>query len=800
MQTIWERYLISADLADFTRAMLRVDPVLDVYLHVPGGAAQIGGGEFGVQVIQCLPMTPADVGFIQSAVRELDLRLELDYRFCDAPEQSDIAIYFYSEIDLGDASTTLGLAIPNLIGGKRHWEILINYQAFGSDRDYLLYAIIHELAHAHGLEHPFDRTDGDLFNGTSDPWKSAYPEDTVMAYRTPRLGAWPHAYTENDWRALVSLWGVESQDTNLAPSAIYLSLVPLVEGITAGLAIATLSSNDPNANDQHVYTLIAGQGDRDNAHFRIEGNQLLILESPDYERQASYQIRLQTTDQSGLSFAMSLTLQVVDLDEDPPLAPRGLMLEPLSDSGADSGDGITSVTKPSFCGWAEASAAVQLFNADDPDRRLLGVAKAGLDGRWTLNLATPLADGHYRLVAMAIDATGNRSPESAVLAITVDRQPPQIVVHSDQVGASADSGQLLAWIEVNEPVEWSITGGDDAIVFQLTPEGNLFLRNGTMQAEGVQHLDLLVTAIDRAGNSSECILALIIMPSLIQLPRSVVGSQFRLSSHPQGVATVRSLGDPDYILIDRPVTMTVQLRTAELWGQGFAARNVQTGQLISLDGLGRYAVVVWSHADAVTTLELDPVVDSALFLHDSYSRFPAQLAPELLLPDSTGRASVARFPHLSTIVMGDANGTSLVDLTSVDYITGGVTVLGGTQPQSRSVFWGGSGDDTFVARGADSLIFAGAGANTLVLSTGRDVLQYTADGQARDTIPFSEDFKQWQGFDPALDSIELWEGDRYSPPVLKSAAGGCELIWGENRLLFQGISDLSLNQLNLVWR
>ena len=48
---------------------------------------------------------------------------------------------------------------------------------------------------------------------------------------------------------------------------------------------------------------------------------MLIEESPDYEGQSSYAIRLQTTDPGGLSFEQSVVLQVIDVDESPPPPP-----------------------------------------------------------------------------------------------------------------------------------------------------------------------------------------------------------------------------------------------------------------------------------------------------------------------------------------------------------------------------------------------------------------------------------------------------------------------------------------------
>ena len=68
--------------------------------------------------------------------------------------------------------------------------------------------LLHEFGHALGLEHPFEAADGDTVNGSTNPWTSAFPEETVMAYRFPLSGEWPEFFTDNDLQALVQIWGL----------------------------------------------------------------------------------------------------------------------------------------------------------------------------------------------------------------------------------------------------------------------------------------------------------------------------------------------------------------------------------------------------------------------------------------------------------------------------------------------------------------------------------------------------------------------------------------------------------------
>jgi len=202
--------LLSQPLTSFTASLKRDQAVLDIYLHRQGGDAAIGGGAFGAQTIQSRPISSEFELFMRDAIMELDRIIDLDFRFVDEVNKSEIRVYLDQKINVEGSSDVLGITLSNRSASSGWWETILAEPAFRGNQAYLRYAYLHEVGHTLGLEHPFDFSDGDGF-GSSNPSFSAFPEDTVMAYRTPRYGVWPDFYSLNDLEALISQWGAEPQ-------------------------------------------------------------------------------------------------------------------------------------------------------------------------------------------------------------------------------------------------------------------------------------------------------------------------------------------------------------------------------------------------------------------------------------------------------------------------------------------------------------------------------------------------------------------------------------------------------------
>lgn len=83
---------------------------------------------------------------------------------------------------------------------------------------------------------------------------------------------------------------------NDAPTDIALSNATLSENAGTNFVIGTFTTDDVDTSDTHVYSLVGGTGDTDNALFNINGNQLRATGNLDRETKASYSVRIRTQD------------------------------------------------------------------------------------------------------------------------------------------------------------------------------------------------------------------------------------------------------------------------------------------------------------------------------------------------------------------------------------------------------------------------------------------------------------------------------------------------------------------------
>ena len=136
---------------------------------------------------------------------------------------------------------------------------------------------------------------------------------------------------------------------NQEPTNIVLSSDSIEETAPVGATVGVFSTEDPDAGDEHTYSLVSGDGtnDADNNKFDISGDTLITAAEFDYDSQQELNIYIQTTDTAGNTYSKDFVIHVIESDNQ---APTNIIL---------SSDSIDET--------APVGTAVGSFSTEDPD-------------------------------------------------------------------------------------------------------------------------------------------------------------------------------------------------------------------------------------------------------------------------------------------------------------------------------------------------------------------------------------------------------------------------------------------------
>ncbi|NUN65608.1 ExeM/NucH family extracellular endonuclease [Pseudanabaena biceps] len=163
-------------------------------------------------------------------------------------------------------------------------------------------------------------------------WHINADEPTVLDYNTEfkSAGQVNSLYSSQPFRTSDHDPVLVGLNLNSAPTNIALSANSINENVAANSAIGTFTTTDPTIGDTFSYSFV--NGTNDNAAFAINGNQLLINASPNFEAKSSYSILVRTTDGGGLSYDKALTININDVNEAP------IVNSEIADLNAKQGD------------------------------------------------------------------------------------------------------------------------------------------------------------------------------------------------------------------------------------------------------------------------------------------------------------------------------------------------------------------------------------------------------------------------------------------------------------------------------
>jgi predicted protein tyrosine phosphatase len=127
--------------------------------------------------------------------------------------------------------------------------------------------------------------------------------------------------TDQDRLSSQQQYNINVNDINEAPTDLSYDNTTDTTAIDEGQTDVrvNLISTDQDTGSIFTYSLVTGDGDTDNSLFSIVDNQLIANIVFDFETKDSYSIRVQTTDQGGLSFEKQLNITVTNVNEAVPV-------------------------------------------------------------------------------------------------------------------------------------------------------------------------------------------------------------------------------------------------------------------------------------------------------------------------------------------------------------------------------------------------------------------------------------------------------------------------------------------------
>jgi hypothetical protein len=299
---------------------------------------------------------------------------------------------------------------------------------------------------------------------------------------------------------------------NVAPTELRLTPATIAEKSAPGAVVGQMATVDPNASDQHVYSLVGGAGSADNDFFAIAGSTLVARSAFDFETQSTYTVRIRTTDDQDLYLERSFIISVANLNEPPgdltlsnsQLAenlPVGTYVGTALALDFDAGDLITY----SLAG-GEGSQGNSLFELDGD--RLLTAAILDHDVAPQQSVRIRASDSQGLFVEKVF----------TIRVANLNEAPVDLVLSNSSVPEDASAGTVVGLLSAVDPdrvdaITYALVSGDESAgnaYFQLV--ANKLTIAKSLDYEQIPSHFVRIRATDAVGAYFEKSLVIAVMP------------------------------------------------------------------------------------------------------------------------------------------------------------------------------------------------------------------------------------------------------------------------------------------------
>lgn len=380
--------------------------------------------------------------------------------------------------------------------------------------------------------------------------------------------------TDSTGRTLERVFTLTVTDQNVAPTGISLSDTSIAENEAASTSVGTLSTTDSNTSDTFTYSIVSIDGSTTDTTFAISGNSLVATGSLDFETKSSYSVVVRTTDQGGLSFDQTFTINVDDINE----APTAIAIS--DDSVAD--DSVSGTVVGSFTTTdvdaSDTFTYALVSGTGDTDNASFTIVGNELRTATTIDFDT---QSSYSIRIQTTDS-GGETFEQVFTIVQSNEGPTAISLSNATVAENGSAGDTVGTFTTTDPTSGDtftytfVTGEGDDNNGMFAISGDELQANGSLDAETQGTLTIRVRSTDSTGEFTEETFT-ITVSSVNEAPTAITLSGTHVATGEPSGTTVGTLGtdDPDS---GDTITYTLVSGTGDTDNASFTISN---GELVT---------------------------------------------------------------------------------------------------------------------------------------------------------------------------------------------------------------------------
>ncbi len=305
--------------------------------------------------------------------------------------------------------------------------------------------------------------------------------------------------TEGNKEPFTKTFVIEVLDVNESPSKITPSNLSIDENIEIGTIISTFLIEDED-DVSHVLSFVSGEGSDDNAKFSLENGRLATLEPVDFESQSSYNIRIRTEDDGGLSYDSAFVIKVNNVND----APTAINLS------------TNVVAENSATDLPIGEFSTRDDDADDIHTYTLVTGEgsennASFEIRGNLLYATQSFDFEskslYTIRVASKDQEGASIEAVFTISVTNVQESPVIFLSNNRIDENMEPGVVIGELSVNDaisPFTFSLVSGEGAADNgSFSIDGNSLVSSVSFDYEVQPSLSIRISATDGQGIITE---------------------------------------------------------------------------------------------------------------------------------------------------------------------------------------------------------------------------------------------------------------------------------------------------------